>query len=193
MNITSEDIKHLLDTNDDIYDEIHKYYKESEKKREIKHLLDKIRQNLCENIDENIIDKYFSLINGFEIINSNFNFDGCSHQIKFNIGTMQVLYTFYNLDAGHQRPPESKNVYIDKKRLIKMSREDYLKFSEIQSFYNGDYDTIDDYDYRKESFNYALCHEGIKEFNTISKHHFPDEKPHVIFNLICAILCYYHD
>lgn len=190
--MTSEDIKHLLDTNPDMYDEIHKYYKTKEKQREITQLINTIRGN-TKNPSKNI-DKYYDLINSLEISNSNFDANGCKHEIKFNIDKMQVLYTISNFDTRRTRPPEPIRVIIDKQYIIEMSMEFCHTFSEIKSFYNGNYDKIADYcGYREESLNEALCHESKVEFNKISKHHFPDENPSVIFNLICDILSYYHD
>jgi hypothetical protein len=171
MNITVDDIKKVLDSDEFIQNEIQKYCKEKEKEQELALL----KHMLKEKFDDVLIDKYLCLVHDLEVNNSNFRYYGCSHEVSFRLANMKVSYEF-DMHSPN-RGGDSITLSVDDNQIMFLDYNEGIFLGEI--FY--------------DEFSTHMSSEDFKKFNKISKTHFPDENPETIFNIILSILSYYYD
>lgn len=190
MNFTVEDIKKLLDNDEFIRNEIQKYCKEKEKEQELESLKNVMREKFTGNLDNDIIDEYLCLVHDLQVNNSNFRYNGCSHEVSFKLANMKVSYNFHMHSPN--RGGDSMVVSVDDNPIIYLDYDTGRCLSEIKLFYNfNDYDDYDDND--DNEFSENINKKDIEKFIKISKSHFTDEKPYTIFYIILSILCYYYE
>ena len=179
------EMKLILETNNEMYEEMKKFVYEKESNKQLK----KLKQTLAyeesaeetqEEKEKRVADhKFIKMLRDLQCENSNFSHYGCRHNFSFFVGDLQVEYKFSMRTPNRGWSPENLAIYIENEPIIFLDYESGFSLMDI--------------DIDCEFGGEELCPESVEVFKKIAKKYFPDDNPEFLFYFILRILSKYHD